>query len=664
MCGIAGYAGSFPTDAPGALRAMVAALHNRGPDDAGEWLDPQTAVALGHARLSILDLSPEGHQPMASASGRYVIVFNGEVYNFREIIAAIEQQCGPLKLRGHSDTEVMLAAIETWGLDAAVQRFRGMFAFALWDKREHVLSLVRDRFGVKPLYYGWQNGTLLFASELKSFCAHPLFKPEIDRDAVALLMRFNCIPAPHSIYRGVYKLPGGTLLNLKTDELKSRPDGFSAFAGEGRCSPSRYWSLRDVVERGQQQPFSGDETEAINCLDQVLREAVGLRMVADVPLGAFLSGGIDSSLVVAMMQAQSSQPVRTFSIGFSEAAYNEAQHAKKVAQHLGTNHTELYVSPEEALKVVPLLPRMYDEPFADSSQIPTYLVSKLARTQVTVSLSGDGGDEAFAGYLRYPWADKIWRVLGPCPGALKRAIGGAIRCLSVSQWDRLIGIVNSLTSGGMNFHNPGDKAHKLARVLQLNSREELYARLVSHWEDPQALVLGSQAQPTSLLNSENYPRGASYLSLMMFLDMQSYLPDDILVKLDRASMAVSLEAREPLLDQRLIEFAWTLPEKWKLSRAQGGVTKYLLRKVLSRYVPAPLFERPKMGFGIPLDSWLRGPLRDWAEALLEEKKLQEDEFFNVKMVRTYWQEHLSGKRNWHFYLWDVLMFQAWLRERR
>jgi len=656
MCGILGIAGRLPDSIESNLRSMCGALSHRGPDDSGTWIDPRGVVALGQTRLSIIDLSPGGHQPMRSHSGRFVIVFNGEVYNYQEILGELKKD-GPLTMRGHSDTEVMLEAIEAWGVRPAVERFRGMFAFALWDTKERVFYLVRDRMGVKPLYYGWHAGTLLFASELKALKAFPAFGKEIDRDALALFMQQSYIPAPHSIYRGIYKLPNATILTLEESELALPPGRFSAFADEGSSAPQTYWSLRETVEQGRREPFSGSRQDALSALESILTESVGLRMVADVPVGAFLSGGIDSSLVVALMQAQSSKPVRTFSIGFDQDKFNEAPFARKVAEHIGTSHTELYISASDALEVVPKLSQIYDEPFADSSQIPTYLVSKLARQQVTVSLSGDGGDELFAGYLRYQWAEQIWRYLSPLPTSLKQGISAAISSLPVSSWDAIVGVLNRISQGRLNFHNPGDKIQKLARVLTLNTREELYARLLTHWEDPLALVKGSHAQKHIMLDKSLWPASGSYLDLMMFLDMSSYLPDEILVKLDRASMAVSLEAREPLLDHKLIEFCWKLPNKWKTGAAGS---KKLLREVLYKYVPKQLVDRPKVGFGVPIESWLRGPLRDWAEHLLDRQKMESQGYLNSEMVHKLWSQHLEGKRNWHYYLWDVLMFQSWL----
>lgn len=644
MCGITGFwdtSGQISTDKmQWIVRQMSDTLLHRGPDDGGTWVDVEVGIALGHRRLSILDLSPEGHQPMHSASGRYVIVFNGEIYNFVEL----RQELKSLghHFRGHSDTEVMLASFSQWGLNQAVQRFNGMFAFALWDRQEQVLYLGRDRLGEKPLYYGCIDQTFFFGSELKALKAHPRFQAEINRDALALFFRHNCIPAPYSIYQGIYKLPPGTVLTWKED---------------GNLTPVPYWSAKEVAELGVAQPFVGSESEAVARLEALLQEAVSLRMVADVPLGAFLSGGIDSSTVVALMQAQSSQPVKTFSIGFYEEAYNEAKDAKAVAEYLGCDHTELYVTPEDAIAVIPKLPTLYDEPFSDSSQIPTFLVSQLAKQHVTVSLSGDGGDELFGGYNRYFWGRSIWGKIGWMPQNLRQVAAYALTSLSPQTWNQLFTGFGAVLPPVLRQRNPGDKLHKLAEILAVDSPDTMYKGLVSHCKEPESLVLGSLEPSTTLTDRKKWARLPDFTQRMMFLDTVTYLPDDILTKVDRASMGVSLEARVPLLDHRLVEFAWQLPLDMKIRNEQG---KWLLRQVLYKYVPQKLIERPKMGFGIPIDDWLRGPLRDWAEALLDEKRLREEGFFDPQPIREQWTEHLSGERNWQYYLWDVLMFQAWL----
>ncbi|HEY9829311.1 MAG TPA: asparagine synthase (glutamine-hydrolyzing), partial [Stenomitos sp.] len=647
MCGIVGFwdnSQQLNTDqlAPMVQRMSDTLLH-RGPDDGGIWVDAEAGIALGHRRLAIVDLSPEGHQPMVSADGRYVIVFNGEIYNFLELRRQLEQLGH--RFRGHSDTEVMLAACSQWGLDAAVKSFNGMFAFALWDRKERVLHLGRDRLGEKPLYYSWLGQTFLFASELKALRAYPNFNPEINRDALALYLRHNYIPAPYSIYQDVYKLPPACILTVQL--------------GGSTTQPIPYWSAQSIAEAGIAQPFTGSETDAIAQLDALLRDAVNLRMVADVPLGAFLSGGIDSSTVVALMQAQSNQPVKTFSIGFYEDSYNEAKYAKAVAQHLGTDHTELYITPAEAIAVIPKLPTLYDEPFADSSQIPTFLVAQLARQHVTVSLSGDAGDELFAGYNRYFWGRRIWQQIGWIPYPLRNAAASALTMRSPQAWNQTFTSLQPLLPTTFKQQNPGDKLHKLAEVLAVESPETMYKGLVSHWKEPEAIVLGSSEPLTALTNPQGWANLPDFTQRMMYLDTVSYLPDDILVKVDRATMGVSLEARVPLLDHRVMELAWQIPLGMKIRNGQG---KWLLRQVLYKYVPPSLIERPKMGFGVPIDAWLRDKLRDWAEDLLDERRLRQEGFFNPQPIRQKWAEHLAGDRNWQYYLWDVLMFQAWLDE--
>ena len=643
MCGFAGFLQVKQTISAEGMSEVVTRMSDtiryRGPDDSGAWTDPAAGIALGHRRLSIIDLSPEGHQPMVSPSGRYVIAFNGEIYNFEDL----REQLDGYRWRGHSDTEVMLAAFERWGVEGALQRFNGMFAFALWDRTERLLHLARDRVGEKPLYYGWSGDTLLFGSELKALRAHPSWRAEIDRDALSSFLRYNYVPAPYSIYRGIGKLPPAHYLTVSTHARDARPQP--------------YWSLKHAAESGVKSPIGMDEREAIDELDTLLRDAVRMRTVADVPVGVFLSGGIDSSTVVALMQAQSARPVRTFSIGFDEEAYNEAKHAKAVAAHLGTDHTELYVTPEQAMAVIPTLPEIYDEPFADSSQIPTILVSKLAREHVTVTLSGDGGDELFCGYVRYFWGRRIWNKIGRVPTGLRNLAGRALTAISPQSWNTLMGGVTRLVPATSLGELTGDRVHKLAEVLSVPSADVLYHGLISHWPRPDSIVHGAHEPATPITDPRQWAALDDFTSRMMYLDAVTYLPDDILVKVDRASMAVSLEARVPLLDHRVVEYAWRVPLSMKIRDGQG---KWLLRQVLYRYVPRALIDRPKMGFGVPIDSWLRGPLRGWAEDLLDERKLREGGHFDPAPIREKWAEHLSGKRNWQYWLWDVLMFQAWL----
>jgi len=633
--------GQSTTEFTASVRNMVATIRYRGSDDSGVWCDERVGIGLGHARLSILDLSPEGHQPMVSASGRYVISYNGEVYNFSELRTELEHTGA--KFRGHSDTEVMLAHFEKWGIETAVRRFVGMFAFALWDKHTRTLTLGRDRLGEKPIYYGWQGQTFLFGSELKALRAHPAFRADIDRNALALFLRHNYIPAPYSIYQGISKLSPGCLLTVSLSQRNPQIVPF--------------WSGKQAIEAGLTHPFEGSDSAAVSGLEALLKNAIGQEMVADVPLGAFLSGGVDSSTVVALMQAQSSRPVKTFTIGFHEEGYDEAKHAKSVARHLGTEHTELYVMPKEAMDVIPRLPALYDEPFSDSSQIPTFLVSHLARRHVTVSLSGDGGDELFGGYNRYFWATNIWRRVGWAPQPMRAALAGALTALPPSAWNAVFEGLARFLPAGWRYANPGDKLHKLAEMLAVGTPEEIYFDLVSHWKDPTEVVRGTHEPPTVLTDRAQWANLPDFEQRMMYLDQMTYLPDDILTKVDRAAMGVSLETRVPFLDHRVVEFAWSLPLSMKIRHGQG---KWLLRQVLYRHVPKELIERPKMGFGVPIDMWLRGPLKSWAEELLDETRLQREGYFDPRPIRGKWAEHLTGRRNWSYYLWDVLMFQAWL----
>jgi len=626
MCGITGIVD--PRAGPEVLarwaKAMADALAYRGPDSHDIWVDAAGGFATGHRRLAIVDLTPTGAQPMHSACGRYVISYNGEVYNAPELKPELEAR--GIRFRGHSDTEVILEGCAAWGVKATCQRLIGMFALALWDRQERRLWLVRDRLGIKPLYWLQRGPLFLFGSELKALRVHDGWTPELDRDALASYLRHVYVPAPHTVYREVRKLEPGTILSLDASGVRQE----------------RFWELMPIATAGV---VERPDAEAIEQLDALARDAVKRRMVADVPLGAFLSGGVDSSTVVALMQAQSNRPVRTFTIGFHEQAYDEASHAAAVAKHLGTEHTELRVDPAAAREVIPQLPEMFDEPFADASQIPTFLVSRMTRQHVTVALSGDGGDELFAGYNRYFWATRVWRTLRPLPQWLRRAAGCGVQAVPPAAWDAVLRLAPKAP------RLAGDKMHKLAGLFDAESEDAVYRRLLTHWPEPEQMVAGSR-EPRGLIWDDGLrQRVPDFMARMQLLDTLNYLPDDILTKVDRATMAVSLEGRVPLIDHRLVAFAWSLPKHQKVRDGQG---KWLLRRVLDRYVPRGLIDRPKMGFAVPIDDWLRGPLRDWAEALLARPGPIE-----MTPVRSAWAEHQSGKRNWQYHLWAVLMFQAW-----
>jgi len=617
----------------------------RGPDSDGIWFDRVTGIGLAHRRLAIIDLSPEGHQPMLSGSGRYVIVFNGEIYNYQKLmneLIALGHQ-----FRGHSDTEVILAAIEQWDVKGAVSRFIGMFAIALWDRQTQRLFLIRDRLGEKPLYYGKVAKAFVFGSELKALKAHPHWSGEIDPDALTLYMQHGYIPAPYSVYKGIKKLTPGSILTMDFSQSDSV------------ITETTYWSMNDVAYEGQMNLLIGSDDDLIGGLEDLLLASVKQQMVADVPLGAFLSGGIDSSTVVALMQSISSQPVKTFSIGFDYEGYDEAGYARQVAQYLGTDHTELYVTAEDALSVIPKLPLIYDEPFADSSQIPTYLVSELARQHVTVSLSGDGGDELFCGYTRYFMVNNIWKKLSLLPRCSRRLVASIILRTPVERLDVLFKWLNPLFSKYSQPGRVGDKLKKAAYLLSAADPDEFYSLFTTNRVDVDGLLMaGNYDQEVDTLPNENKSLPFnSFVSKMMYKDTIKYLPDDILVKVDRATMAHSLESRIPFLDHRVVEYAWRLPLSVKYRNGQG---KWILRQVLNKYVPEKYFDRPKMGFGVPMGSWLSGPLRDWGEALLDENCIRQQGYLNAAVIRKKWAEHTQGKRDWHSQLWGVLVFQAWL----
>ncbi len=644
MCGIVGfisppYSNKKSKNLSSNATQMIEQLHYRGPDDKGVWTSDDDGVALAHSRLAIVDLSPAGHQPMESHNGRYVIIFNGEIYNHLDIRAELEQRDTTITWHGHSDTETLIAGFSAWGVEKTIKKTTGMFAFAVWDKQTKTLTMGRDRLGEKPLYYGWQGDTFFFGSELKALKAHPDFQADIDRNALTLFLRHNYIPEPYSIYKGIAKLQAGCILVLNHGET------------EGEIT--QYWSAVDIAKAGVETPFKGTPTQAVDELEVRLSKSVKQQMMADVPLGAFLSGGIDSSTIVAMMQSQSDRPVNTFTIGFDVPNYNEAVHAKSVAEHLGTNHTELYISASTAMDVIPDLPQIYDEPFADESQIPTFLVSKMAKEHVTVSLSGDGGDELFCGYNRYHITAKSWGKLSPIPQSMRKVLSAGLTSVSPQLWTKLSHMLPEKKRPQLL----GDKIHKGAGVLASDSIQDLYKGLTSTWKDPASLVIGG-TEPATLL-TDNYPNldELSDIERMMVLDVLTYLPDDILAKVDRAAMRNSLETRVPMLDQNVIEFAWQLPIDYKL---RNGISKWPLREVLYRHVPKEIIERPKMGFSVPIAEWLREPLRDWAEALLDETRLSEEGFFKVDTIRKVWNEHLSGQFDRSAQLWNVLMFQAWL----
>lgn len=647
MCGLTGFLAR-----PGLkyseqiVRAMVHTLRMRGPDDESVWVDDTAGIALGHRRLAIVDLSPAGRQPMQSAGGRYMLITNGEIYNHADLRHDLDQSGAPPVWRGHSDTEVMLAAFEAWGIEAALKKFIGMFAFALWDRFECRLTLARDRLGEKPLYYGWSGDHFLFGSELKALCVHPSWRGEVDRDALALYMRFGYVPMPHSIWKGVRKLTPGSFLTL------------SVGSPPGRMPVTAYyWRARDEAISRVSRKL--DDIEAIDELDFRLGRSIAGQITTDVPFGAFLSGGVDSSVIVALLQTQSMRPVQTFSIGFDEISYNEATYARAIAAHLGADHTEVYLTSSDALTVIPQLPEIFDEPFGDSSQIPTYIVAAIAQQQVKVCLAGDGGDELFGGYNRHFFGRAIWPYVRLLPREMRLGFGCLLRAVSPATWARLV----SLLPVGMRQPMLGDRLHKLANIIDAKDANELYRRFVSQILEPTSLVIGGTEASIwadeEAVAYDRHAQGINFSERMMFHDLVGYMADDILTKVDRASMAWGLEARLPFLDFRLLEFAWSLPLSMKIRQGQG---KWVLRQVLDRYVPATLVKRPKQGFAIPLDTWLRGPLRDWAESLLDESRIRQEGFLNPEPIQRKWREHLSGRRNWQYFLWNILMFQCW-RER-
>ena len=649
MCGIVGFWQKHHSngidDMHHIIQNMAKALFHRGPDDKGSWVDEEMGLAFGHTRLSILDISKQGHQPMESHNSKYVIVYNGEIYNFLELRNVLKKR--GCRFKGSSDTEVILAAINEWGLVKAVQSFDGMFSFALWDKAEKSLHLCRDRIGEKPLYYGWNQNTFFFSSELKALRKHPLFNPTIDLDALNSYVRLNYIPTPHSIYKSIHKLEPGTIFSLSWPKFES--------------NTIIYWSAYDAVNESLNSQFRSSENEIMELLDDALRHSVKSRLVSDVPVGAFLSGGIDSSTIVALMQAQNSIPIKTFSVGFFEEDYNEAEYARKVALHLGTDHTEIFVTEKEAMDVIPRLPKLYDEPFADSSQIPTFLISQLAHSIVTVSLSGDGGDEIFGGYNRHIWNHSYWDKITRWPISVRRFISKMGKSLPISLLDNIYKMIESVIPTELQISYPGDKIHKLLSVLILENSSQLYERLIN--ETSAINLLQFEGYNSSLIKNklDVWSHFSNSTDAMMYLDLITYLPDDILAKVDRASMGASLESRAPFLDHKVVELAWKIPLEMKIRNGQG---KWILRKLLYNYVPKELLDRPKTGFGVPIEKWLKTSLRGWAESLIGESQLLSDGFFNPNIVRKMWDEHLNGTRNRQHVMWNILMFQSWLENQR
>jgi len=650
MCGINGFysLSSFISDE--VIIRMNSAISHRGPDSNGFWSDRKSGIFFGHSRLSIIDLSTAGNQPMKSNSGRFILTYNGEIYNHLEIRKELEESSSKIEWKGNSDTETLLEAIDFWGIEITLKKIQGMFAFGLWDQKIHCLILARDRIGEKPLYFGWQGEgnkkTFLFGSELKALKAHPEFSRKINRDAITLQLRHNYIPAPYSIYKDIYKLQPGHYLKLKESDLKKNllPNS------------KTYWSLIGTIFSGNNNQLTINENNIQEDLEKYLQSSVRKQMISDVPLGAFLSGGVDSSTIVALMQSQSTYPVKTFTIGFNEDEYSEAKYAKKIAKHLGTDHTELYVSSKKVIDVIPKLPIIYDEPFSDSSQIPTFLVSQLAKKDVKVALSGDGGDELFCGYNRYLMSEKFWNIFRLMPQSFRKIFASGLKSISTQNWTA----ISKFLPGLKKYSNFGDKVHKGANVLKAHTSSELYYMLCSHWQNPTEAVINSKEPGTLLTKFKPELQGLNNQQQMMALDFLTYLPDDILVKVDRAAMASSLETRIPLLDHNLIEYVWRISHSLKFKKGEG---KWILKQILNKYVPKHLTDRPKMGFGIPIDTWLRGPLRDWAENLLDQKRLQQEGYFNSNLIRNKWTEHLSNKRDWQYDLWNVLMFQAWIDQK-
>ncbi len=654
MCGITGIFGNLRKEEfDSSIHEMSATLNHRGPDDAGTWINEENGVAFGHQRLSIIDLSSAGHQPMVSPCGRFTTVFNGEIYNHLQLRDKLNTSANKQSWKGHSDTETLVTAFSQWGIEKTLQQLVGMFAIAVWDSKEKRLSLIRDRFGEKPLYYGWSNGVFLFGSELKALQKYKRFSNQIDRGALSLYMKYMYVPTPYSIFRDIYKLEPGCILQIDKGTKPPTLPLFAPFRDQG-INIAHWYSISNMAQAGQKNLIT-DQNDAVDLIEKTLLESVRSQLISDVPLGAFLSGGIDSSVITALMQKVCKDPVKTFTIGFEESSFNEAIYAKEVSRHLGTEHHELYVTSSDAFKVIPHLPTLYDEPFADSSQIPTYLVSKLARESVTVSLSGDAGDELFGGYNRYLWGSRVWNKVRWMPLIVRQTLGVAINKISVNTWDS---IGNSLPNSS-RVSLMGDKAHRMAhRLKNVKSLDDVYHSLVTEGYKEDGLVVNDKAALITKLDNNDIVSGiVDFEHRMMLLDSLTYLPDDILTKVDRAAMGVSLETRIPFLDYRVAELAWRLPLDTKIN---NGETKWPIRQVLYKYVPKELIERPKAGFAIPVGQWIRGPLREWAADLLNEERIRREGYFNPELVQQLWQQHLSGKYDWTPRLWAILMFQAWL----
>jgi len=654
MCGITGIFGNLRKEEfDSSIHEMSATLNHRGPDDAGTWINEENGVAFGHQRLSIIDLSSAGHQPMVSHCGRFTTVFNGEIYNHLQLRDKLNTSANKQSWKGHSDTETLVTAFSQWGIEKTLQQLVGMFAIAVWDFKEKRLFLIRDRFGEKPLYYGWSNGVFLFGSELKALQKYKRFSNQIDRGALSLYMKYMYVPTPYSIFRDIYKLEPGCILQIDKGTKPPTLPLFAPFRDQG-INIAQWYSISNMAQAGQKNLIT-DQNDAVDLIEKTLLESVRSQLISDVPLGAFLSGGIDSSVITALMQKVCKDPVKTFTIGFEESSFNEAIYAKEVSRHLGTEHHELYVTSSDAFKVIPHLPTLYDEPFADSSQIPTYLVSKLARESVTVSLSGDAGDELFGGYSRYLWGSRVWNKVRWMPLIVRQTLGVAINKISVNTWDS---IGNSLPNSS-RVSLMGDKAHRMAhRLKNVKSLDDVYHSLVTEGYKEDGLVVNDKAALITKLDNNDIVSGiVDSEHRMMLLDSLTYLPDDILTKVDRAAMGVSLETRIPFLDYRVAELAWRLPLDTKIN---NGETKWPIRQVLYKYVPKVLIERPKAGFAIPVGQWIRGPLREWAADLLNEERIRREGYFNPELVQQLWQQHLSGKYDWTPRLWAILMFQAWL----